>query len=502
MSLRFHQRHHTAKMTARITHELNAFGVFLTTLLVDFMRELFTLAGLILYVTLVQGALFFAVIAFAFVSYVPVRVIGKRLRRGERGGQDSMGDVFSVLQEALQGNKVVKAFGTEEKEIARFRETNRSYFKSMMRMTRLRSRTEPMVALIGAAGLSALMWFGGKMVIENQADPTKGVKAAVFFGLILALTRSVASVRQMGRMSNIFQTGLAAADRVSALLNSQSEIVEKPDAKDIATLESKIEFKDVYFSYVRNRQVLQDINLDVRKGEVIAIVGPSGAGKSTMIDLIPRFYDVEKGSISFDGVDVRDLKLKSLRKLIGIVSQETILFSHTLRENIAYGKPKATDQEVQAAAIAANAHEFITRKPLGYETVVGERGSSLSGGERQRIAIARALLKDPPIMILDEATSSLDSESEALVQAALNRLMHGRTVIVIAHRLSTVRRANRIVVLAKHRIVEVGSHQELLEKGGLYARLHALQTGDVDFEELANQVFGQQGTAAATASPS
>ncbi|MFO0982521.1 MAG: ABC transporter ATP-binding protein [Planctomycetota bacterium] len=493
MSLRFHQRHHTAKLISRITHELNAFGAFLTTMLVDFARELFTLIGLIAWITYLHGSFFFAVIAFAFVSYVPVRAIGKKLRKGERGGQDSMGEIFSVLQEALQGNKIVKAFGTEEKEIARFRATNRSYFKSVMRMTRLRSRTEPMVAVIGAAGLAALMYFGGLKVITGQ------ILATDFFALILALTRAVASVRQMGRMSNIFQTGLAAADRVALLLNSRSEIVEKPDARAINAFQHGIEFREVWFSYLKNRPVLQDMSLHIRKGEVVAIVGPSGAGKSTLVDLIPRFYDVERGQITIDGIDVRDLELKSLRKLIGIVSQETVLFSHTIRENIAYGKPGATDDEVRAAAIAANAHDFIQRKPDGYDTVVGERGNTLSGGERQRLAIARALLKDPPIMILDEATSSLDSESEALVQAALNRLMQSRTVIVIAHRLSTVRRADRIVVLNKHRIAEFGTHEELLAKQGMYARLHALQTGEVDFEELANQVFGRVAAEAAKA---
>jgi subfamily B ATP-binding cassette protein MsbA len=347
--------------------------------------------------------------------------------------------------------------------------------KTQMKTRRLRSLTEPIVMGIGALGVAAIIVAGGHRVLDGKLDST---------GLIMnvmALARAMTSLRGMGKQLNDFQLGLAAADRVGTVLQATSEIKEKPDAKALAPFSREIRFDAVHFHHDPEKPTLQGIDLSIRKGEKVALVGPSGAGKTTIIDLVPRFYDVERGAILIDGLDLREVTLKSLREQIGIVSQETVLFRDSIRDNIAYGRPTASEADVVAAAKSANAHDFIIKKPGGYGWRVGERGHTLSGGERQRIAIARALLLDPPILILDEATSALDSESEAIVQAALQRLMKGRTVIVIAHRLSTIRDADRIVVLEKGRIAEIGSHDELMRRpNGLYRRHYDIQTHSAD----------------------
>ena len=476
LSVRFHQKNHSAQLASRITSDLEIFGRFLTEALIRFIQDSFEFLTMLVFVSLNQGAFIFVIAAVIAVAIAPVNHISRKLRANDKKSQQGMAEVATVIQEALTGQRVVKAFASEAREMNRFRKVTRQHMKTQMKTRRLRSLTEPIVMGIGALGVGSIIIAGGYRVLDGKLDAP---------GLILnvmALARAMTSLRGMGKQLNDFQLGLAAADRVGTVLQATSEIKEKPDAKPLPAFAREIRFDAVHFHHDPDKPTLQGIDLTIRKGEKVALVGPSGAGKTTIIDLVPRFYDVERGAILVDGLDLREVTLKSLREQIGIVSQETVLFRDSIRDNIAYGRPTATEDDVVAAAKSANAHEFIVKKPGGYGWRVGERGHTLSGGERQRIAIARALLLDPPILILDEATSALDSESEAIVQAALQRLMKGRTVIVIAHRLSTIHDADRIVVLEKGKIAEVGSHDELmLRPNGLYRRHYEIQTRNADF---------------------
>ncbi len=465
LSIRFHQKNHSAQLIARITGDLEIFGRFLTEALVRFVQDFLDFSAMMFFITLNGGAFIFVIAGVMGAAIAPVNAIARKLRKRDRQSQAGMAEIAIVITEALTGQRVVKAFASEDREYKRFRSASRIAMKVQMHQRRLRSLTEPVVMGIGAIGISTIMVWGGDRVLAGTLDSTG------FMMNVLALARAMTGLRGMSKQLNDFQLGLAAADRVGTVLAARSEITEKADAKMLPPFSREIRFENVKFCHEKHKPTLNGINLVIKKGEKVALVGPSGAGKTTFIDLVPRFFDVDGGSISIDGVDLRDLNLRSLREQIGIVSQETILFRDSIRENIAYGKPDATDEEIFAAARAANAHDFIERAPSGYATPVGERGFRVSGGERQRIAIARALLRNPPILILDEATSALDSESEAVVQAALQRLMVGRTVIMIAHRLSTVRDADRIVVLERGRIVEQGSHDELSRKpNGVYLR--------------------------------
>lgn len=394
----------------------------------------------------------------------------KRLRRGDRRVRDLAGDVTSHLQETVSGVRLVKASAAEPFERARFSKLARSYYKAFIRTEAVRSLASPMTEMMAAFGTVLLLWYGGRMVLVEQAmGPT------VFIGFLGLSMKLYAPAKWLSKFPSTVQPGLVAAERVFEFMDAPIEMTDRPDARPFTGVRDAIRFEDVGFAYTPGEPVLEGIRFEARAGEVVALVGPSGAGKTTLADLVARFYDPTEGRITIDGVDLRDIDTRSYRQRLGIVTQETVLFHDTVRANIAYGLVGASQEAIERAARAAHAHEFIAQLPEGYDTVLGERGTRLSGGQRQRIAIARAILRDPPVLIFDEATSALDSESEILVQRAIAELLQGRTTFVIAHRLSTVRDADRILVLRGGRLVETGRHDDLLGHGGLYRQLHDLQ---------------------------
>jgi subfamily B ATP-binding cassette protein MsbA len=409
-----------------------------------------------------------------------ISVIGRRLRKRGRRLQEKLGDVTAVLTETISGIRVVKTFAMEEHEKAKFSRYNRDYFRAVFRFETLAGLTPPLTEFLGAVAGVAIIWLA-----RDQVAGTGAISPERFFVFLAGAFSMLQPLNGLSNVTPVVQQGLAAAERIFGLIDLEPEVRDVPNAFPISDFKDSLNFRDVSFSYKSRGQggagpndedfVLRDINLDVKRGEMLALVGPSGAGKSTLADLIPRFYDCTKGRIEIDGRDIRELDSKSLRRLLGVVGQETILFHDTVFNNIAYGRPGASQAQVEEAARAANSHQFIAEMPDGYQTVIGERGLKISGGQRQRMSIARAILKNPAILILDEATSALDTESEQLVQQAINNLMNNRTAIVIAHRLSTVQRADRIIVLEDGRITETGKHAELLTKGGTYARLYNLQ---------------------------
>ncbi|MCG2713275.1 MAG: ABC transporter ATP-binding protein/permease [Candidatus Omnitrophica bacterium] len=409
----------------------------------------------------------FIVPPLAILGYL-ISSVGKKMRKLSRSSQEKMADANSVLYENIIGARIVKAFSMEEYEINKFNKINNDYYRVSMKSIKRMLLLSPATEILGCIAGVVVFVLGGKEVIAGK------ISFGVFGLFIGSLLSTIRPFKKLSQVTALNQQAAAASQRIYEVLDANPTVVEFPNAGELTAFKKNVEFQDVWFSYADNH-VLKGVNLDVPRGSVLAVVGPSGNGKTTLLDLIPRFYDPKKGKIMIDGVDIKGVKLKSLRLQVGIVTQETILFNDTIRANISYGKPGASDAEIKQAASQANAHDFITRMLAGYDTIIGDRGMRISGGERQRIAIARALLKNPPILILDEATSQLDSESERIVQEALDRLIQGRTVFVIAHRLSTVRNADKIVVLDKGVIVEQGTHSQLLEKAGLYKRLYDIQ---------------------------
>jgi len=472
LSLDYFAANQTGAMMSRITNDIIAMQNALPVA-TDLIRQPFTLIGLIGVAFYMEWKLtLFAVLAMPLMI-IPFAVFMKKFRKYSKREQEKMGNISSVLQESISGIKVTRAFGMEEHEINRFNKENMDYFKVRIKTIRAEEFTSPLNEFFGSIGIAFVVWYGGYQVLTGESSPGS------FFSFLAACALMYNPIKKLNSANATIQASMAAAERVFQILDTEPSVREREGALSIDNVKEGIEFKDVSFKYHQD-MILNQINLKVRSGQVVAIVGESGGGKSTLVSLIPRFYDVSEGSITIDGVDLRDLTFKSLRRLTAVVSQETFLFNDTIRNNISYmpGRESISLDAVIAAAKAANAHDFIMAMPEEYDTVVGERGIRLSGGQKQRLSIARALLKDSPILILDEATSSLDSESEYLVQEALNRLMKGRTTFVIAHRLSTVQHADRILVLSKGRIVEEGRHDELLKVGGEYAKLYGRQFAD------------------------
>jgi subfamily B ATP-binding cassette protein MsbA len=471
LPLSFFNRTPTGTIVSRVTNDVALVRSALTDSVAAVLKDASSLVILVA-VAFYQDWLL-ALIAFVVfpAAVLPVLRLSKRLRQVARRGQASMGQLSTLLQETIQGNRVVKAFGMEEYEHRRFDAENENLFRLAMKSTRIRAFTTPMMEILAAFGIAGVVWYGGYSVIEG------GRTQGAFLAFLTALFLLYEPFKGLARTNTVVQQALGAAERVTELLDTPREVADRPGARVLAGIREGVRFDRVSFRYERD-WVLRDVSLEIPRGQIVALVGMSGGGKSTLADLIPRFYDVTEGAIYIDGVDIRDYTLASLRRQIAVVTQHTFLFNDTVLANIAYGNAATDMERVVAAARAANAHEFIQRLPQGYHTVVGELGVKLSGGERQRIAIARALLKDAPLLILDEATSALDSESERLVQDALERLMENRTTLVIAHRLSTVRRADRIYVLVRGRVVEQGTHEELLALNAEYRKLYDLQFRD------------------------
>ncbi len=469
MPLAFFHGRHSADLMARVVVDAGRLARLSSEVLVMAFRQAATVVALVAVMASQEPRLtLVALVAFPLVG-VTVRAMGRRLYRINHRTQEQIAALTTLLQEAFSGIKIVKAFGREAHEQARFDRINRRLLNLSLKDHRVAELAEPLMEILAAVGVMGILWYGGYRVIAGQMTP------GALFAFVTATLMLYGPVRKLSRIANLYQQTIPSADRIFEVLALRPAVADAPHARQLSAFRDRIEFDHVWFQYEDGEMVLKDICLTVPRGEVVAFVGMSGAGKSTLTDLLPRFHDVSRGRILVDGVDVRELTQASLRQQIAIVTQETFLFNDTIAANIAYGKPDATPEEIERAARAAYAHDFIVALPDGYGTVVGERGVKLSGGQRQRIALARAFLKDPAILILDEATSELDAESEFIVQRAIADLTRGRTVFLIAHRLSTVRLAHRIVVFHEGRIVEVGRHDELLRRDGLYRRLYALQ---------------------------
>jgi subfamily B ATP-binding cassette protein MsbA len=468
LSLGFFNKQSTGVLMSRILNDVNTMQDGVANIITGFFRDGFsalTLLGVIFYRNWQLAIISFLVLP---ATVYPAQLIGKKIKRLSKQGQEKMGDISSVLQETFSGVKVIKAFGLEQREIEKFSRKNNEFYAYVRKSIKYDSMTAPVMETITSFGVAGVIWIGGYTVISGK------MTTAEFFSFITAMALVYSPVRKLINSYNILQRSMGAAERVFEVIDEVPAIVDAPDPVIVDRVAGAVRFVDVGFSY-DDEAVLENISLHAAKGEIIALVGPSGGGKTTLVSLITRFYDVRSGAILIDDIDIRQMRMTDLLRQIALVDQETILFNDTIANNIRYGSTAASDGEVEAAARAAYAHEFILEMPDGYETSIGDRGVRLSGGQRQRLCIARAILKNAPILILDEATSALDTESEQMVQEALNNLMKNRTTFVIAHRLSTVLHADRIIVLDGGRIVENGTHSDLIAADGLYRKLHSMQ---------------------------
>lgn len=476
-SAAFFQRHTTGTLISTIVTDIERVQSAMSSVMAEFLQQFFTFVFTAGVVIVLGRRLAWLLLLFVPFIIFSATKIGMRVRHTTRRGQDKLADIQNILHETITGNRIVKAFSMEAWEFARFRKAAQRLFRANLRSVAASAISSPLMDIFGAIAIALLLLLGREQIVHGWMTP------GIFVAFIIAVFKLYDPVRKFALFHNSFQQAIGASSEIFKFMDTRDEVQEKPGAPALPPFSKAISFERVCFFYESSegqREVLRNINLEVKAGEVLALVGSSGAGKSTLVSLVPRFFDVTSGRITIDGHDLRDVSVASIRSQIGVVTQETVLFNDTLRNNIAYGQPGISQKEVEAAARAALAHDFIMELPAGYDAMIGEKGVRISGGERQRIAIARALLKNAPILILDEATSALDSESEALVQSALQNLMTGRTVIVIAHRLSTVRRADRIVVLENGAIADIGSHEELMQKLGTYRRLYDLQFIDLE----------------------
>ena len=477
-SAAFFTKHTTGTLISTIINDIERVQYAMSSVLAEFLQQFFAFAFTAVLVVILGRELAWVLVLFVpFIIYSAIR-IGRKVRSTTRRGQDQLADVQNILHETITGNRIVKAFGMESWEVARFRQAAQHLFRANLRSVAAAAVSSPLMDIFGAIAIALLLLLGRQSIASGE------LTLGAFVTFVAAVLSMYNPVRKFAVFNNSFQQALGASSQLFKFMDTEDSVREKSGAKKLPRFAGSIKFDGVSFAYEASgeegREILRGIDLEVKRGEVVAFVGSSGAGKSTLVHLSPRFFDVSSGSLLIDGYNVRDLTLASLRAQVGIVTQETVLFNDTVRNNIAYGQPHVPLKEVEAAARAALAHDFILALPSGYDTVIGERGVLLSGGERQRLAIARAILKNAPILILDEATSALDSESEALVQSALHNLMTGRTVLVIAHRLSTIRSADRIVVIENGTIADVGTHDELMNKRSIYRRLYELQFANLE----------------------
>jgi len=459
----------TGELISRVINDSTLIQYSVSRALAGVFKDLFQVIGLIGVVVYLNWKLALIAIVFIPLAFIPVSHFGRKFRKLSTTNQQTVAQVSNILHESITGHKIVKAFGMEHYEIKKFSDTVDRLFEVIVKDIKNNSLQGPIMEVLGGLGITAIIWYGGHQVITGQSTP------GVFFAFLTSIIMIYNPIKGVSNINSALQQGLAAARRIFDLLDIKSTIQDKPGAIPLPLFQKNIEFNNVSFSYDGKTEILKNINLNVRYGEVIALVGTSGGGKSTLVNLIPRFFEVTKGNIKVDGHDLRDVTMKSLRSQLAIVSQQTILFNDTVRNNIAYGDPGREENEIIAAAKAAHAYDFIRELPNGFDTVIGESGARLSGGQQQRLSIARALLKNAPILILDEATSALDTESEREVQKALENLMKNRTTFVIAHRLSTIKNADRIIVMQDGRISEEGNHESLLARDGVYTMLYNMQ---------------------------